>query len=243
MDYTRCDQKWGNTFYSHSGEDVIILNIFDQIGIKTPSYIDVGAHSPTTISNTHLMYLRGSRGINIEANPNLIENFHSERPGDINLNVGIVPLEMSHRGPLPFYMFDDYSGRNTLCPYAALACEREGYVTEAGEFKVRKKIPVPVMTLSSVIEKYHDNKFPDFLNIDVEGLDYDILKDLMIDRSKNAPKIICAESLPENAGDMIKMMKYDNGYVSVFRVGMNNIFIHCDYLYLFGLGPYILSGD
>lgn len=241
MDYTRCDQKWGNTFYSHSGEDIIVLNIFDQLGIKNPSYIDVGAHSPTTISNTHLMYSRGSRGINIEANPNLIENFHRERPGDINLNVGIVPSDLADSGNLKFYMFDDYSGRNTLSASAATACEEEGYVTESGEFKVRKVIDIPVRTLKSVIDEYCDGKFPDFLNIDVEGLDYAILEDE--DFLTSGPKVICAESLPENANEMINMMRYDKGYLSVFRVGMNNIFIHCDYLYLFGLGPYILSGD
>jgi hypothetical protein len=76
------DQKWGPTSYAQHGDDFQILNLFNLLGIDRPTYIDLGAHHPETISNTKLLYDRGSRGINVEANPNLFKAFESQRLGD-----------------------------------------------------------------------------------------------------------------------------------------------------------------
>src|SRR5690606_9910227 len=72
------DQHYGHITYSQHGEDLLILNLFDQLQIKNPSYLDLGAHHPTDISNTKLLYDRGSRGVNIEANRHLIEAFYEQ---------------------------------------------------------------------------------------------------------------------------------------------------------------------
>ena len=77
------DQLYGSRTYAQHGDDLAILNIFDMIGITRPSYLDIGAHDPFKISNTALLYLRGSRGINVEANPRLIEAFRVQRPDDV----------------------------------------------------------------------------------------------------------------------------------------------------------------
>ena len=83
--------------YSQCGEDLIIAFLFRSLGIERPGYIDIGAHHPTYLSNTRLLYARGSRGINIEANPALIRRFRTQRPGDVNLNIGIVDEVVSQR--------------------------------------------------------------------------------------------------------------------------------------------------
>lgn len=57
------------------------------MGIKKPSYIDIGAHHPYEISNTAIFYMNGCRGVNVEANPNLIDEFYKERPDDIKQGV------------------------------------------------------------------------------------------------------------------------------------------------------------
>ena len=76
--------------YSQCGEDLILGFLVRSLGIERPSYIDIGAHDPTYLNNTKLLYQRGSRGINIEANPALIQRFKRQRPADINLNIGVV---------------------------------------------------------------------------------------------------------------------------------------------------------
>lgn len=75
--------------YAQHGKDVIIINLFKLLGIEKPSYIDIGDHHPYEISNTALLYELGSNGINIEANPNLLEEFKKERKHDINICCGI----------------------------------------------------------------------------------------------------------------------------------------------------------
>ena len=66
--------------FAQSGEDLIALQIFRSLGIKKPSYMDVGAFHPYRTSNTALLNLSGCRGINIEPNPAQFPEFIRERP-------------------------------------------------------------------------------------------------------------------------------------------------------------------
>ncbi len=82
-------RKFKKISFSQCGEDLIVQNIFNCLGIEKPSYIDVGAYDPFIFSNTALFYSKGSRGINIEPDPHLYKTFPKHRKEDINLNVGI----------------------------------------------------------------------------------------------------------------------------------------------------------
>jgi hypothetical protein len=62
------DQWFGGRTYAQHGDDLAVLNIFKRLGIERPSYLDVGAYHPFDLSNTALLYERGSRGINVEPN-------------------------------------------------------------------------------------------------------------------------------------------------------------------------------
>ena len=86
--------------YSQWGEDIIIDNLLGRK--KRGFYIDIGAYDPTRFSNTKRFYLRGWRGINVEPDPVRIKKFHKERPGDINLNIGIADKSRV----LNFFKFD-----------------------------------------------------------------------------------------------------------------------------------------
>lgn len=209
------DQHFGNRTWSQHGEDLMIVNLFKQLGIDKPTYIDLGAHHPSHISNTKLLSDRGSRGLNIEANPNLIDTFYRERYNDRNINVG-VGLE---NGAAPFYMFDDYSGRNTFSLE-----EANKFCVESGR-QIIKTIEVPVKTLNQIIIDHWsiEGEFPDFLNCDIEGLDYDILHNA--DFSIDPPAIICAEtSIPDTAKMTDMMCK--KGFYPYSRCGENILFVH-----------------
>ena len=49
---------------------------------------------------------------------------------------------------------------------------------EQGSARIVKVINVEVKTLTSILEKYNKGVFPDFLSLDVEGWDYQILESL-----------------------------------------------------------------
>jgi FkbM family methyltransferase len=130
-------------------------------------YVDVGAHHPYRFSNTNFFYKKGWRGINIEPTPEGIKAFNIFRRRDINLNIGIS----GKSGKLLFYCFND----------AAL----NGFSKEVSEdrnnrpnkYKIIKEIEVETQPLSYVLDKYlPENQQIDFITIDVEGLDLEVLQ-------------------------------------------------------------------
>lgn len=166
--------------YSQCGEDLIVQYIFNLRNIRKPTYIDIGAHHPFFLSNTALFYSKGNRGINIEANPQLIENFLRYRPNDVNLNIGISNKEEE----LDFYIMQD----NTLSTFSK---SESDFMIENGK-RLQEIKKIKLTTIDKLIDKYCGGIFPDFLTIDVEGLDLDIIKSINFE--KGFPKIICVEA-------------------------------------------------
>lgn len=207
--------------FSQSGEDLIINYIFDSLGIQNPSYIDIGAFNPYLLSNTAFFYLKGSRGINIEPSPLLYQNFLKHRPEDINLNIGVGSIA----GEFPFFVMSAET-LNTFSESEA----REYQKIKGVELKEIKKIPVE--TLPDILKKYCSKKHPDFISIDVEGHDFEIIKS--IDFSLYAPTVICVESITySQTGNGIKneeMLRYveSNGYLLYADTNINSIFVKAD---------------
>lgn len=205
------DQYFGHISYSQHGEDLMLLNLFKQIGIDKPSYLDLGAHHPSNISNTALMYSRGCRGVNIEANPNLMEAFYKERSEDKNVCVGVGLKE----DDMPFFMFDERSGLNTFSEAQAME------ITKSSGMIIQNIKLISCMTLNQIVDTYCKGIFPNFLNCDLEGLDFDILASA--DFSKRRPKVICVEVREIDTRKTCMMMEA-NGYYPYCRMGENIIY-------------------
>jgi FkbM family methyltransferase len=166
--------------YAQCGEDVIARTLFDILGIAHPSYLDIGAHHPHFLSNTFLFYQDGSRGINVEPDPALYAKIAHARPRDTNLNVGVG----KEPGHLDLYIMSSRT-LNTLSESEAKTYESQGY-------KIEDKRRVEVTTIDRIIEQ-HLGGAPEFLSVDVEGLDYEILASL--DFEKYRPLLICVETI------------------------------------------------
>jgi FkbM family methyltransferase len=208
--------------YSQAGEDIIIDSIFSFMKLKNPSYLDVGAFHPRKFSNTALLYLKGSRGINVEPNPRLFPNFVKERPEDVNLNVGVHKVG----GNLDYYEMD----ADTLNTFSAEEAHR--YETEQGH-KIVNVQKINVITLDEIIERYAGGRFPDFLNIDAEGVDMDILGSIRF--GKDEPKVICVETISYSKyGNGVKDNQMANflakhGYELYADTRINSIFVSAFY--------------
>lgn len=205
------DQCFGPTSYAQSGEDLIIANIFLLLRQERPTYLDIGANHPWHCSNTALLYKRGSRGVVIEASPEMAAVFHRERPQDSVLNVGAG----AKPGLLPFYRFHEHSGRNTFSKQVA-----DDFVREYPMHAVQDIIHVEVMTLDQIVEKFCDGKFPDYLSIDIEGLDQAVLEPA--DFSKTRPKVISSEMT--EASPFLKSV----GFTPYTRTWCNGIYLRED---------------
>jgi FkbM family methyltransferase len=200
-------QAWGGVSYAQHGEDLIFLNIFDRIGVQNPSYLDIGAHHPVNISNTALLYNSGSRGVNVEANPDLFQNFVNDRSEDMNLNIGVTAQGGMR---LPFYRVDNTSGRNSFDRGVV-----EDFVRENPQFKIQSVIEVPTTTINNIVEENCNGIYPDILSIDVEGLDLDILRSANFAKSK--PTLICIEtgSQRENINSLLAKFDYNPYFLTV----------------------------
>lgn len=213
--------NWLKPSYAQCGEDLIIKFIFNQLGISKPSYIDIGAHHPFFLSNTAIFNNIGCRGINIEPDPYFFKQFVKHRKKDINLNVGVG----EKNGSANFYIISD----RTLNTFSKE--EAEKYKNE-GDFKVIDIINIEVMTIDLIIEKYALGEFPNFLNIDAEGIDELIIKSL--DFTKNAPIVICIETISfSTSRNGIKnnaLIEYiiNRGYLVYADTYINTIFVKKD---------------
>jgi FkbM family methyltransferase len=152
--------------FSQCGEDAIINSIFQYVKKKDKGYyIDIGAYHPTKGSNTYLLYKLGWRGINIDPNPHSINIFNRERPDDINLLMGISKEQKI----LDYYLIDE---KSTMNSFSKDNLKRIGLLDKVKE--VRK---IQTFPLSYVSEKYINNQEKvDFLNIDTEGMELEILE-------------------------------------------------------------------
>ncbi len=205
------NQRWGCTSYAQHFDDGMILNLFDLMEIERPSYLDIGAHHPVVISNTKLLYDRGSRGVNVEANPALIAAFQTQRPEDKNVCAGVGPVP----GQATFYMYSDSSGRNTFCS--------QEVESQKDLLTVQKEIQLQIVTLDSIVDQHCNGNYPPLLSIDIEGLDFDVLSTANFSDGKG-PFVIVVETRRPDTARMAAMLDR-KGFFLYCRMGENLFFV------------------
>lgn len=170
--------------YAQCGEDLVAWYMLRELNVTRPTYLDIGAHHPTNINNTYFFYTLGFRGLLIEPNVDLIPLLKEVRPDDTVLNVGIGPVTTE----ADYYRVSDPSW-NTFDKATAEHYER---VTK-GQIKLVEVVKVPLVNINEVLANHHGGRTPDFVSLDVEGLELDILRSL--DWEKHRPKVVCVETL------------------------------------------------
>ncbi len=196
----------------------MVANIFSLLGVHHPTYLDAGANHPLNGSNTALFYARGSRGVIVEANPNYMPLWRELRPGDVAVNVGIA-LE---RGEMPFHFLDGYSGRNTFSRSYA-----EAFIGMRPEFAVHEVRSIPTVPINDIVDEYFSGRWPDFLSLDIEGLDIPVLETARFDGSH--PIVICVETKDATGVDVVEPyldLLPQRGYRPIFRTWGNMIAVH-----------------
>lgn len=195
--------------YSQYGEDLVIDGI---LGNKRSGFfIDVGANDPVVFNNTKRFYDRGWSGINIEPNPSLLKRLVEQRPRDINLNLG---LGLNNREKLPFYVVS----ADTLSSFNKMDAERNCKIYKE---KIIETLNIPTQTLLNIFDDYVKESKVDFLSVDVEGFELDVLKGN--DWDKYRPTLILIE-INNNTERLVSYLENVN-YVVVFKNSTNGIFL------------------
>jgi len=196
--------------FSQEGEDGILNRLFE--GKVQGFYVDVGSHHPQRFSNTYRFYLRGWNGINIDPLPGSKARFDALRQRDFNLEVGISDSP----GELTYYSFQE-PALNTFDP--KVADSRKSPLLSIDQ--------VRVLRLSDVLDQHLKlGQKIDFLTIDVEGLDIQVLRSN--DWRRYRPSYVLAEAL--GMRDVAQVLNSElHGYMvtqgySLFAKCVNTLF-------------------
>ena len=186
---------------SQTFEDYVLFYVF--YDLDKGFYIDVGANDPHTFSTTEAFYLRGWNGINIEPLPDKFQLLSKYRTRDINLNIGVGQNKTN-----AVLMIDGYNGCKSSLIYNK-------------EMRFPTRINIKIDTVANICKQFVPSGTKiDFLKIDVEGSEKDVL--LGIDFVNYRPKVICIESLNNT----------ENNNTAEY-LGWENILIENDYVFAY----------
>ena len=170
--------KFRRISYSYGSVDLLLEHIF-----KNQShgfYIDVGCQHPVMNNNTYLLYKKGWNGINIDLDKKNIDLFNFYRKRDLNINFAIS----SREGERDLFFYHDKSAINTV----------EKSVANYQRAQVKEIKKVKTKTLNSIIENSKFNNLTiDFVSIDVEGHELEVIKGFNLKKYK--PKVVIIEFL------------------------------------------------
>jgi FkbM family methyltransferase len=164
--------------YSQNLEDYHLSLAF--AGQVTGTYIDIGAGHPIADNVSFWFYERGWRGVVVEPQSKLVDLYHRLRRRD----VAVAGLVGRTCGETDFHVVDRLHGLSAMAENVAQAARAFGVGYQT--------IRVPVMTLAKLCEQ-HDLGTIDFLKIDVEGAEGDVL--FGGDWKRFRPKVIVAEAV------------------------------------------------
>ena len=193
-----------SSHYGEFGEDVFINRILKSI--NSGKYVDVGCYHPFKGSLTVDLYKKGWTGINIDISKTSIDLFNLIRTKDINLNIAVSNFD----GETHYYENSPINQQNSLIK----------------SNESQKTVKIKCKKLNTILEENNLNKF-EYLNIDVEGNELNVVKGL--DLVKYNPNLITIENNNLIIEDYIKSEIYnllkDMNYVFIGKSGVTNFFL------------------
>lgn len=200
--------------YSQLDEDLFLKKYFKKN--KNGFYIDIGCHHPFRGNNTYLLYKHGWSGINIDLNSLSIDLFKIFRPRDINICSALSEKE----GEIDYYL----PNNNPLSSEITIN-ERFSKILESHHGNNYKRFKTKSITWKNIIDKYGSRfNFIDFLKIDIEGSDLEVLKSINLDEIKIDLLMIEAPYFDgEGKNEIINYLKSKN-YLILYNNRLNVIF-------------------
>jgi len=195
--------------YSQTGEDLIVKNALRMIKGKGPfRYLDIGANDPYRLSNTALLFKEGSSGVLVEPNPRVVKRLKKMRgQRDKIIECGV---EFSNKKKAEFYLIDP----DVLSTFS----KEEANKFKKNGFNFKNIIYVDLKNVNEILETAGEI---DFMSLDAEGLDFDILKN--INWNIYRPTCICVETVSfETINEPIKNQELINYMIS------NDYKVHAD---------------
>jgi FkbM family methyltransferase len=193
--------------YGEFAEDIFIDRIFRKV--KKGIYVDVGCYHPFKGSLTFRLFNRGWNGINIDISKTSIDLFKISRNKDTNLNLAIT----------------DYDG--DVFYYENSPINQQNSIIKSND--QQSKIKIKCNKLTTVLIENNIKNF-DYLNIDVEGAELNVIRGLDFD--KFSPNLISVENnnllIKDYMESEVFKILTNNNYVFINKIGVTNFFIKKD---------------
>jgi FkbM family methyltransferase len=199
--------------YAQRYEDMHLLRAFGEQA--DGFYIDIGAGHPVYDNVSFAFHLRGWRGVTVEPNPWLAQLSEAVRQRDTRVQslIGEKP------GEATYYLVEDFHGFSTTMEDHARKAQ-----SEFG--KASRPMTMPVITLRELCEQ-HAPATIDFLKIDVEGAERDVL--LGGDWQRFRPKVVVLEALAPitmaPSWEAWEPLLLSNGYRFAFFDTLNRYYV------------------
>lgn len=194
--------------FSQHGEDIWLDCVL--AGNSNGFYVDIGANHPEFNSNTCRFYRRGWTGINVEPTLAGHSSFESLRPRDINLQIAVAPDE----GETTLYTLSNDTTLSTLSRATAEQMARRlGLAIR--EVKVR------TMPLRRIFETYAAGRTVDFMSVDAEGYDLEVLQTNAWETDR--PVFVLVE-MNRNRNAIVQLLQR-NDYCLLMNNHVNGLFV------------------
>ena len=192
--------------YSESfGEDLFVDYFFQQK--KKGLYVDIGCNLPKSRSLTYLLYKRGWIGVKVDISPRSIKLNNYIRSRDHNLNVSVGNTE----NITDAYIFYDNCSMNTVD-------KKFKEYTKKSVNKEPTTLRLEQLRLNTILQNHEINKI-DYLNIDVEGNEENVLDGFAI--KKYSPELVSieihSEKCPPTNNKIYKFFIFDQIKSQIFH--------------------------
>lgn len=194
--------------WAQNAEDVLLRRLFS--GQKCGFWIDIGANHPFRDSVTKNLYDQGWYGINVEPVGHFFDLLELHRPRDVNLRCvagatgGTVSFSVNQSN------FD-------LSRIASAEGDIEGLQPD------QSLIEVPMMTVREILQSYASPGITvDFLKIDVEGFEVDVLRGC--DLARMRPRVAVVETSVQTKDSVVDLCQ-TGGLIHAHWDGVNDWFI------------------
>ena len=205
-------------YFSQIGQDLVVDKIF--FGKMTGgTFVDIGAHDGISLSNTYFLEsVRKWNGLCVEANPEVVPRLRENRRCIVE-QVAVGP----DHGTVNFTAVDGpemLSGVSERLNRRHRRRIKDEIKRSGGRQEV---IRVPVRPLQALLDE-HNIVSVDFLSIDTEGSELDVLKGLDFEKTRVA--VICIERNYESG--QIPGFLRDRGFVRVFALSHDDFYLRRD---------------
>lgn len=204
------EHLFGNFAYSYSQYEQDKKVFYHLNGKKDGFFVDIGAHDGIALSNTFAFEQLGWKGICVEANPDTFEKLKKNRTCD-SYNYAVTSIKDE-------YIEFRQAGVLGVIESLSSSSHKKRIKKESGDTDLVK---VKTSTFDNLMKNYPSITYIDYLSLDVEGSEMDVLK--TIDFSKYKFGILTVEN---NAGpNEIKDFMEPRGYNLIEHVACDLLFM------------------